>query len=239
MPITSISRCGSGGLTGFALATFLTNPDAMWPLDELTGTTARDILAGHHTAGTAGTTPSWAAIASPVAQFAPRFPQLSGFDTTTVGYLPNLSGDFSAAVWAYKGTDCDRQLYGTQLHGAGGQGWDWDWADSGFAPHNSALMVIGTGGGIAVLPTDGAMGLLTWYWLVITRIAGTFTYYVDAVAQATTYAGAYDAGGPRKVWIGYDSMGFSPIGDIYLSYATLWATRGLSAGEVAGIFAAV
>jgi hypothetical protein len=239
VPTTTISRCGGGTAPAtFQQAIIDSNPNAIWVLNEISGSVANDSSGANHYAGSDGSAPNWAQIVPPRSTAAPHCGSTQGWITDPLVYQPDLSGNFTAAIWWRTFTDPFGTLIGTSVHGGFATGWDLVQTGSTGFPVSKIQIVIGTGVGAATLQADSSYTVNTWYWLVVVHSGTTWTLYVNAVAQAAGYSGAYSSGGNRPVWIGYDNSGSFGLGDGYLSYATLWATRALAASEIASIYAA-
>ena len=239
MPTTTISRCGGtpSGNT-FPVLLLQSSPNALWKMNETSGTTAFDTLAGHHDAGAVGTTPTWGQSLAPPGDFGPLFPVHSGFTTTLSGYTPDLSGDFSAAIFARIPVANTYAFMGQGNPTANQPGWNfYGVGDNVGFRHMRAVVYTGATGHF--IEPDANFTYGDWYWLVLTHAGALWTYYINGVAQAATYNGAYVGAGNVFIWMGWDGIeGYSNGGD-NLSWAALWATRALSASEIAAMWAAL
>lgn len=232
MPTQTISRCG-GSVSGFVSAVLSTNPDALWPLNEVSGTTAYDALSGHHDAFASPLNPTFAADTSPVGTPAPSFLHDQNFGTT---WTPTMAGDFSVACFAKAMADGVQTAMSFNSPVGAFNGWALGRGVLSSPSLKKFLAEIGDGVTTQALPSDASNTAGTWYWLALTRASGLFTFYINGAAQATTYSGTYVSGGAAKIYMGYPVGTGSQAADIRLAYCAVWTTRALSASEVAGIW---
>lgn len=239
MPTTSISRCGGSSTPAFVTAVEATNPDALWPLTETSGTIAYDALSGHHDAPANLSAATWATYTNPLGTPSPHFGVTQGYRTATLDYSPNLAGDFTAAIWVYRTADLVDECMGQDVVEVNRIGWNILLHSASSVNPDVITLEIGTGVGAFYLPADSVIALNTWYWAVATHASGTWRLYVNGAVQSTTYSGAYSNASDRRIWIGYSGTSYGLVPDCGLGYATLWATRALSGAEIAGIYATV
>lgn len=238
MPTTSISRCGGVAGSGFVAALEATNPNALWPLTETSGTIAYDALSGHHDAAANLSAATWAAYTNRLGTNSPHFGVTQGYQTDTLNYAPNLAGDFTASIWVFRATDQVDECMGQDVVEVNRRGWNILLHSASTLNPDVITLEIGAGGGAFYLPADSLISLNTWYWVAITHTSGTWKLYVNGAVQSTSYSGAYTVASDQRIWIGYSGTSYGLVPDCGLGYATLWATRALSASEIAGIYAA-
>lgn len=233
------SRTTLPGGTGFLSTLLALNPDAIWPLDELSGTVAHDILSGHHDAGTSGSTPTWNALASPGGTQEPHFGNLQGFNTSSSGFTPTLSGDFTLGGWFRYDTQQFAIVAGTDTHGGASVGFGILVNGPGDTNPNTLAVAIGTGSTFVQIQSDLPITTAAQYFVMVTRLGGVFNLFVNGVAQAVTYGGTYSAGGARSVWLGYDGSGFPATANEYLWMWAIWSTVALTNSQISSLYSSV
>lgn len=220
-------------MSGFVSALIATNPDAVWPLDEITGTTAHDLLSGHHDATPTGSTPVWAADTSPLGTPAPSFTQNLNF---TTAWQPTMGGDFTVATFGKAMLDGIQSLVHYNDPVGFHQGWQIGRGTLSSPLNVKYIVEIGDGSTTQVIPSDSANTAGVWYWLAFTRASGLFTFYINGAAQTTTYSGSYANVGGHEIVMGYATGTSATNYDVRLSYTSVWTTRALSASEIAGLY---
>jgi hypothetical protein len=214
----------------------VSSPDALWKLNETSGVTAFDSLAGHHDASVVGSAPTWNAITSPTGDPAIYASTNQGFGVTPGAWPPTMSGDFTVAVLYRTGSDTLEEIIGQSQPQSTHIGWQLI-RRATFAPGGWGMsLTVGTGASANETFSTFPIVKNTWYWIAVTHASGVFTMYVNAAADSATYSGSYSATGSR-VWVGYGGTNFGQTNDSYYSYATWWMTRALTAGELGAIYA--
>ena len=216
----------------------LTSPDALWKLNETSGPTAFDSLAGHHDASVVGGAPTWNAITSPTGDPAIYATTNQGYGVTPPSWPPAMSGDFTAAVLYRTHSNAFEEIIGQSQPQTTHIGWELCRRATG-APGGWGMSLT-VGNGVTGVETFSTFPIVIdrWYWIAVTHASGVFTMYVNAAPDSATYSGGYSATGAR-VWVGYGGTNYGQTNDSYYSYSAWWMTRALTAGELGTVYASL
>lgn len=220
----------------------------LWKLDETSGTTAVDSSGAGNNMTVPGsfsyTAPTWGQTAGPPATLAALFTTGSGVTDgarLAVTMPAGMTDDFSAGCWVRvndTGVGGELMGQGVPIHASGG-GWML-WYD--VSTDKFALTVGATG--YPQLEANNPSAIDGWYLFGISRIAGTWTLYLDGLSQTATSTATPTAA--TATWIGdcgwsaanhgsRQTISWAFITDTPLTGAD-WATlhdTGLSGGALA------
>jgi hypothetical protein len=227
---------------GDLLDVLLAGPDldALWKLNEASGTTAQDSTANNWDLDVpAGySAPTWAQAAGPTEDQSAEF--VDGADDalsrTASPAFPSYSSDFTASIWV------NLEEAGADVHYLMGQGnpiasngWMLAVGGATGGSFGRRIYLSINGGGITEiggdndLTTDGT----TWYYLAVTRASGTFRLYVNGLLQSNTTAAAMTAQPGMRIGDLQDNAGAESVYNLkgLASYAAVWS-RALSGVEL-------
>jgi hypothetical protein len=213
-------------------------PDAWYKLDDVAGD-AIDLSGGAHDLSATGA-PTRGVAAGPPGTLTTEFPISDGFGGPSVadGYTPATADDFSCAGYVYRTDDLVSYLFGqgdpVSFNTAG-----WALGIEAFnqGTGNRLILYVGGAGGPFAIEGNNALAIDTWYHVAVTRIAGVWRIYVNGLLQAATYSGTGATAdfSALPFWIAYNNVAAHAASTIRASYVTVFATRGLSGGEVLAI----
>jgi Concanavalin A-like lectin/glucanases superfamily len=237
--------CGSSA-SGYSATVLATGPDAAWPLDETSGTTAHDQTGNGHDLGEtvfAGGSIAWGASAGPPGGTATYWSGTNtGFFAHPASALAMHTDNFAAAAWVSIPASV---ITGQQIVGEGeslraGATGGWciyfdaafntlrcEWAEASTAQH--------------FITADAVIARPGWHLVGFQVAAGTKSMWVNGAKQTTTSAATLDAAPANEFWLGYDypfglgSPSFTFHG--YAQWVVLWS-RPLTAAEWAALYAA-
>jgi hypothetical protein len=224
---------GPGFLDSVAAAGF----DAIWPLDDPSGTVARDISGNalDQSVQSGYTAPTWAQAAGPPGTPSALFAAGSPGDQVARPSYPALTGDFTAAIFV-KGTwtaSPGKQLIGQgdplTVHHAG---WALGIEASNEGAGSHPIVYVGnTSTGPSSVECDNPAADDVFFLLGVSVVSGVWQPYVNGLAEGSTFSGAYNSHG--GIWIGTDISGLSTHdeNDAVMSWAMINATRGLTGAE--------
>jgi len=194
------------------------SPLGLWKLDETAGTTAADSSGNGNNmvvptgAGLSYTAPVWGEPAGPPGTTAAKFTLGSGVADgarLAVAMPAGMVDDFSAGVWVrINNTSLGPELLGqgTPFHASGG-GWTL-WYD---IVTGKFSLTIGAAS-YPLLAANNTSPINAWYLVGLTRLAGTWTLYVDGLAQTATSTGTPTA--ETATWIGDDGWSAANHGSL-------------------------
>lgn len=237
--------CCSSASSGYATMVNKTGPQAAWPLDETSGTTAHDETGnGHDLTETvfAGGSITWADATSPPGTVAPLWAGTnSGFFSVPAVALTPLADNFAVAAWVNY-TSAVGGIY--QIVGEGEspvragvvRGW------SLLVQPGTPLVQVWFGDGAAAHSISANTNPLagTWFHVGWQSDGGTKTLYVNGVKQTATSSVALSAAPANQWWIGYDfPFGLGSPSETYkglMAWVVRWP-RPLTSGEWAALAA--
>lgn len=232
----------AGGSCAFQTLLLQSSPDALWKMNETSGSTAFDSIVGHHDAATVGTTPLWQQSLAPTGDYSPKFVSGPGPGFRVTGgfktaWTPNLAGDFTAAVFTNRISNGSEQEYMGQGEAALLQpGWALNVSQN---VQQFYTVEINNGGTEGLIRSDLPVDVGVWHWHVITHAGTLWTYYIDGTAQTATYSGGYVPAVSQGIWLGWDGVTNVFRGDFFESWGAVWSTRALSSVEIATIASAL
>lgn len=184
MPTTSISRCGGTASSGSLAESIVGDPSlwAFYRLEESAGPTAADSgpLALHMTAGGTGTI-VWAQGGPTFATQAPWFP-VDSYVYRAAGFTGLAAGDMTVELWIYRLDGAFNAGIGTSNPFGTVRGWT---LFSDLFPNHKAKLLVNNGATSHGIEGTTLFSNAIWYYMAAVRSAGTWTLYVNGMAEGT------------------------------------------------------